>query len=319
MLSSAHDAFAERLAWAAVQVEASLSAILDDEIEAGETYRPPRLAAAMRHAALTGGKRFRPFLVIETARLFGAGPNGPVLAAAAVECVHSYSLVHDDLPAMDDDDLRRGMPTVHKAFDEATAILAGDALLTLAFDILSRPQVHPDAGVRIALTATLARAAGVGGMAGGQMLDLEAEGATLDEAAIRRLQAMKTGALIAASCEMGAVLGGAERGGESGDPRLRPGARPRLPARRRSPRRRSLGGRARQGHRQGRRPRQGHAGRPARPGKSPPPPHRRSRQMRAPPSPLRRRRIYPRRGGPLRRGAAALANLATPRRISPCR
>ena len=114
----------------------------------------------MRHAALTGGKRFRPFLVIETARLFGAEAERPVLAAAAVECVHSYSLVHDDLPAMDDDDLRRGMPTVHKAFDEATAILAGDALLTLAFDILSRPQVHPDAGVRIALTATLARAAG---------------------------------------------------------------------------------------------------------------------------------------------------------------
>ena len=187
-------------------VEAQLTLLLADSPGIGETHRPPRLVAAMRHAVLAGGKRFRPFLLIESARLFGLEPARSALAGAAVECLHSYSLVHDDLPCMDDDDLRRGAPTVHKAFDEATAILAGDALQTLAFDVLARPELHPDAGVRIELVKILAGAAGLGGMAGGQMLDLQAENQALGETEVRRLQAMKTGALIAAACEMGAVL-----------------------------------------------------------------------------------------------------------------
>src|SRR5208282_3508861 len=136
----------------------------------------PRLLEAMRYGALGGGKRFRPFLVIESAALFGVPVEEALNAAAAVECIHCYSLVHDDLPAMDNDDLRRGRPTVHKAFDDATAILAGDGLLTFAFDILSRPATHPDAEVRVRLVNLLARASGIGGMAGGQMLDLAAEG-----------------------------------------------------------------------------------------------------------------------------------------------
>jgi farnesyl diphosphate synthase len=166
----------------------------------------------MRHAA-KGGKRIRPFLVVEAAALFGVGEKAALPAAVAFECVHCYSLVHDDLPAMDNDDLRRGRPTVHRAFDEATAILAGDALLTLAFDLLANLETDPS--VRIALIALLARAAGVGGMAGGQMLDLEAEGRfaadkrplsrSIEE--IERLQSMKTGALIAAACEAGAIVG----------------------------------------------------------------------------------------------------------------
>jgi len=164
---------------------------------------------------LGGGKRLRPFLLVETATMFGAGRDGALLAGAALECLHGYSLVHDDLPAMDGDDLRRGRPTVHKAFDEATAILAGDALLTIAFDIVSRGDVHPDAGVRIALVSELARAAGLGGMAGGQMLDLAAEGRfdakrTLTENEIATLQAMKTGALIGFACRAGAILGQAD-------------------------------------------------------------------------------------------------------------
>jgi farnesyl diphosphate synthase len=140
------------------------------------------------------------------------------MTAAALECVHAYSLIHDDLPAMDNDALRRGRPTVHKAFDEATAILAGDALLTFAFDLLAREQTHPDAGVRVALVAELARAAGIGGMAGGQLLDLAAEGrfgkvqpGATTEDAVMMLEAMKTGALIRAACGMGAILGQASR------------------------------------------------------------------------------------------------------------
>jgi farnesyl diphosphate synthase len=163
----------------------------------------------MRHATLGGGKRFRPFLLIESARLFGVAPDAALDAAVALECVHCYSLVHDDLPAMDDDATRRGQPTVHVAFDEATAILAGDALLTLAFEILARPQTHNDPAVRAELALCLARASGWLGMAGGQALDLEAEGRKLIEADIRRLQAMKTGALIAFACEAGAMLGNA--------------------------------------------------------------------------------------------------------------
>jgi farnesyl diphosphate synthase len=167
---------------------------------------PERLTAAMRHAVLGGGKRLRPFLVLESARLCGVKDEEAVNVAAALECVHCYSLVHDDLPAMDDDDLRRGRPTVHKAFDEATAILAGDTLLTLAFEILADPATHPDPAVRSELALGLARGSGGAGMAGGQMLDLEAPGQTLGEAEILRLQSMKTGALIRFSCEAGAIL-----------------------------------------------------------------------------------------------------------------
>ena len=171
---------------------------------------PPRLADAVRHAALAGGKRIRPFLVSECASLFPSATDDAPSAAFAIECVHCYSLVHDDLPAMDNDAMRRGKPTAHVAFDEATAILAGDCLLTLAFEYLSACR---DAG---ALTAILARASGGAGMVGGQLLDLAAEGRfdaggdpADTETAIRRIQSMKTGALIAAACEMGAVAGGA--------------------------------------------------------------------------------------------------------------
>ncbi|RDV03845.1 polyprenyl synthetase family protein [Undibacter mobilis] len=204
--------FADRLNAVATESEALLARLLGDTPLAGETARPERLVAAMRHAVLGGGKRLRPFLVVESAALFGAGREGALLAGCALELLHCYSLVHDDLPAMDNDDLRRGQPTVHKAYDEATAILAGDALLTLAFDILSREDVHADAGVRIALVRELARASGLGGMAGGQMLDLSAEGRfapkrSLSENEIITLQAMKTGALLRFACRAGAILG----------------------------------------------------------------------------------------------------------------
>ncbi|MFN0264910.1 polyprenyl synthetase family protein [Tepidamorphus sp. 3E244] len=172
---------------------------------------PERLADAVNHAALAGGKRIRPFLVRESARLFESGEDDARAAAFAVECLHTYSLVHDDLPAMDDDDMRRGRPTVHVAYDEATAILAGDCLLTLAFEFLAA--THHAGG----LTGTLARAAGGTGMVGGQLFDLAAEGrfeaggkVPDTETTIRRIQAMKTGALIAASCEMGAIAAGAQ-------------------------------------------------------------------------------------------------------------
>ncbi|MBD8891618.1 polyprenyl synthetase family protein [Labrenzia suaedae] len=164
----------------------------------------------MRYAALGGGKRLRPLLVVEVAALFGRGltetDKGSALAGAALEFIHCYSLVHDDLPAMDDDDLRRGQPTVHKAFDEATAILAGDALLTMAFDVIAEDAVHADAAVRLRLSRELARASGLGGMAGGQMLDLESENRDRTEREIRTLQAMKTGALIRYACRAGAIL-----------------------------------------------------------------------------------------------------------------
>ena len=182
-------------------------AVLDRLLTAGSPGVPERLIAAMRHAALAGGKRMRPFLVIESARVFGMTGEGVVRAAAALECVHCYSLVHDDLPAMDDDSTRRGQPTVHKAFDEATAILAGDALLTLAFGILAAPLTDKDASVRATLVAGLATAAGSSGMVGGQMLDLAAEKQKLDVDDIRRMQAMKTGALFRFACEAGAILG----------------------------------------------------------------------------------------------------------------
>lgn len=216
--TASEEALAAGLAETADAIEALLASLLRDEPEAGEIHRPARLMAAMRHGALGGGKRLRPFLVAETARIFGVDRAQALRAGAAVELAHCYSLVHDDLPAMDDDDLRRGRPTVHKAYDEATAILAGDSLLTLAFDVLSDPATHHHGETRAALVLTLSRALGCGGMAGGQMLDLAAEGrfpaegapARLGEAAILRLQAMKTGALLAASVTLGARLGQAD-------------------------------------------------------------------------------------------------------------
>jgi farnesyl diphosphate synthase len=162
----------------------------------------------MRYAALAPGKRLRPFLVLASAQLFGVGRGCALQVAAAIELVHAYSLVHDDLPAMDNSDLRRGRPTCHKAFDDATAILAGDGLLTLAFEVLVQPDTHGDPGVRCELVAALAQAAGSHGMVGGQMIDLIAEHRPdLDIGAITRLQRLKTGALIAFACESGAILG----------------------------------------------------------------------------------------------------------------
>ena len=171
---------------------------------------PPDLEAqvyeAMRYSALGPGKRLRPFLVLAAARLFDIAQQSALQVAAAVEMVHAYSLVHDDLPAMDNSDLRRGRPTCHKQFDDATAILAGDGLLTAAFGVLAHPDTHGDAAVRCDLVAALAAAAGAGGMVGGQMIDLIAEHRSLDIGATTRLQRMKTGALIAFSCESGAIL-----------------------------------------------------------------------------------------------------------------
>jgi farnesyl diphosphate synthase len=172
-----------------------------------ETARARRVVEAMRYSALGQGKRLRPFFVFESARLLGAERGHALRTGAALECVHCYSLVHDDLPAMDDDDLRRGKPTCHKAFDEATAILAGDGLLTFAFEILGHPDTHPNADVRAELVLELARAAGLAGMVGGQMLDLEAERkSSRDLLEIIAMQAMKTGALFRFSCEAGAIL-----------------------------------------------------------------------------------------------------------------
>ena len=186
---------------------------------AGERLRPARLMAAMRHGALDGGKRLRPFLLMEAAALFEVPTEAAITAACALEAVHCYSLIHDDLPSMDNDLVRRGRPTVHAAYGEATAILAGDALLTLAFDLLAGEDAHSDPARRIELVRILARASGMGGMVGGQMLDLSAEGRfaegvplPLSLTEIRDLQAMKTGALLAAAVEMGAVLGGASPG-----------------------------------------------------------------------------------------------------------
>jgi farnesyl diphosphate synthase len=164
---------------------------------------------AIRHGALNGGKRLRPFLVMESAALFSVDGEAALRVAAALECVHCYSLIHDDLPAMDDDDLRRGLPTVHKAFDEATAILAGDSLLTEAFAILADVETDLPPERKVALIAALAAAAGAGGMAGGQALDLEAECDAPDEEGIVTLQAMKTGALIRFAAESGAIIAGA--------------------------------------------------------------------------------------------------------------
>ncbi|GAB6197285.1 polyprenyl synthetase family protein [Lysobacter xanthus] len=174
------------------------------------TPAPPRLQAAMRHAVLLGGKRMRPLLSLASGALFDADEAASIAAGVAVELVHAYSLVHDDLPAMDDDALRRGQPTVHVAFDEATAILAGDALQALAFDVLTNAPVPAD--VAVELVRTLAAAAGGAGMCGGQALDLEATGrsAAVDVDALERLHALKTGALIRAAVRMGALCGRAD-------------------------------------------------------------------------------------------------------------
>lgn len=202
--------FAARLQSRAGAVEALLANLLGIAPQAGEMARPARLLGAMRHGVLNGGKRLRPFLLMEAAALFGADGEAALRVAAALECVHCYSLIHDDLPAMDDDALRRGKPTVHIAYDEAAAILAGDSLLTFAFEIIASEQTALPAETRIALVAALARASGFAGMAGGQALDLEAENSKPDEAGIRTLQAMKTGALICFACEAGAIIGGAD-------------------------------------------------------------------------------------------------------------
>jgi farnesyl diphosphate synthase len=209
--------FLSRLDAVAADIEVLLDKLLAATPEPGELSRPARLIEAMRYTSLNGGKRFRPFLVVESAALFEVPRQNALMAGAALECVHCYSLVHDDLPAMDNDDLRRGQPTAHKKFDEATAILAGDGLLTFAFDILSRQETHVDPRVRIELVMALARASGVGGMAGGQMLDLAAEGRFVQNRAalefsekdVRTLQAMKTGALLRFACQAGGILAAA--------------------------------------------------------------------------------------------------------------
>ena len=191
---------------AIAQVAAEIDAEFDRLLAVPDDARAP-LFQAMRYAAIGGGKRLRPLLLIAAASIFNVDRTTAIRAAAAVEAIHAYSLVHDDLPCMDDDDMRRGKPTTHKAFGDATAVLAGDSLHALAFEILANPATHSDPFVRSELIATLALASGPDGMAGGQMMDLEAEKATFDLPTITRLQALKTGALIAASVEMGAILG----------------------------------------------------------------------------------------------------------------
>jgi farnesyl diphosphate synthase len=201
--------FSKRLDQTAEDTEVLLAKLLAEAPLPDEIVRPKRLIEAMRYSSLGGGKRLRPFLVVESAAVFGVPRSSALRAGAALECIHCYSLIHDDLPAMDNSDLRRGRPTLHKAYDDATAILAGDALLTLAFDIITRDEIHNDANVRLLLTRALARAAGIGGMAGGQMLDLAGEGRFGDREPVdvARLQQMKTGALLRFGCIAGAILG----------------------------------------------------------------------------------------------------------------
>ena len=187
---------------------------LEDYFNRLDSAKAPQLLAAMRYSAMNGGKRVRASLVLSAARLASANTGAPLPAhlavAGAVEMLHAYSLIHDDLPAMDDADLRRGVAACHKAFDEATAILAGDALQTEAFSILSRPGLMADAEQQLRLIAILAAASGQGGMAGGQMLDLLAEAGTPDLAETRKMQELKTGALIQAAVMMGAIAGGGD-------------------------------------------------------------------------------------------------------------
>ena len=201
--------FTQRLDTTADDTEALLAKLLGDEVLPDEIVRPKRLIEAMRYSSLGGGKRLRPFLAVESAAVFGVPRAAALMVGAALECIHCYSLIHDDLPAMDNSDLRRGRPTLHRTTDDATAILAGDALLTLAFDIITRDDVHRDPMVRLKLTRALARAAGVGGMVGGQMYDLAGEGRFGDREPVdvARLQQMKTGALLRFGCIAGALLG----------------------------------------------------------------------------------------------------------------
>ena len=200
---SAHRDFESALSFAAASVERTMDRLLP----AGETDEA-RVFEAMRYASLGGGKRLRAFFVLAGATLFKVGALPAMRTASAIEFVHAYSLVHDDLPAMDDDDLRRGKPSCHRQFDEATAILAGDALQALAFEVLAHEDTHGDPSVRATLVAELARAAGAHGMVGGQMLDLLAEERPdLSIGAITRLQRLKTGALISFACTAGAILG----------------------------------------------------------------------------------------------------------------
>ena len=201
---SSHRRFDLALNFAAESVEHTMERLLPSGDE-GEA----RLFEAMRYSSLGGGKRLRAFFVLASATLFKVAPQSALRTASAIEFVHAYSLIHDDLPAMDDDDLRRGKPSCHKQFDEATAILAGDALQALALEVLAHEETHGDPAVRVALVAELARAAGAHGMVGGQMLDLlaETQAEPLSIGAITRLQRLKTGALISFSCTAGAILG----------------------------------------------------------------------------------------------------------------
>ena len=208
MKHPAHSAFVEKLSASALLVSSHLEAVLDEVARDGEAGAPQKLVDAMRHGALNGGKRLRPFLILEIARLFDIDQQDMLDVAVALECIHCYSLIHDDLPSMDDDDLRRGQPTVHIAYDEATAILAGDALLTLAFDLLTRP-AELGSEQKLQLVERLSRAAGRGGMVGGQMLDLAFENSGGDAELITQIHAMKTGALLRFACEAGSICGNA--------------------------------------------------------------------------------------------------------------
>ncbi len=194
------------LANAFERIQADVDSAFDAFLPVPQDSRA-RLVEAMRYAAIGGGKRVRPLLLVATADLYGVNRDAAVNAGCAVEAIHAYSLIHDDLPCMDDDDMRHGKPTLHKAYDEATAVLAGDCLHALAFDILTQPDTSTDPFVRAELVATLSRASGHDGMAGGQMMDIVSEEEEYDLRQITRLQQLKTGALLAASVEMGAVLG----------------------------------------------------------------------------------------------------------------
>ncbi|MCF1744847.1 polyprenyl synthetase family protein [Paradevosia shaoguanensis] len=202
--------FQSELSGIAKAIEVALDEYLSAERLGGPGAPPDRLVAAMRHGSLNGGKRLRPLLVKQAAAVFGMEREQSLVAGLAVELIHCYSLIHDDLPAMDDDDFRRGQATVHKAYDDATAILAGDALLTHAFALLAGESCHADPAIRVRLVAELAAGAGAGGMVGGQMRDIEGESRGFSEGEIAQMQAMKTGALIRASVRMGAILGGAD-------------------------------------------------------------------------------------------------------------
>jgi len=206
-LASVADNFPERLSANAERMET----VLADVLPIAQGHQST-IMEAMRYAALGGGKRLRPFLMVETALMLGHETEGVYIAAAALECLHVYSLVHDDLPSMDDDDLRRGKPTVHKQYDEAMAVLVGDGLLTYAFELLAREAVHPDAAVRLALISDLAKAGGTHGMIGGQVIDISVSEADRDQALITRLQDLKTGALIEYAVTAGATLAGTTPG-----------------------------------------------------------------------------------------------------------